>query len=395
MDHGASNSAAAYHMELSAISAAYTTYAATRQDLWRNPNFQQARARLGHASDYARHYVEYLLPMLRHGCPQDPSCDSTVRCVAKPRRFLDLGCAPGGLCEALLHRSVNPADPQWTGVGVTLAAADGGLAMEVADVPNRFEVRYADVTDRELFVRRCVPPSEEGTYDFVNCGIVLDQTVRQKRQSSSSDGATPQVPLVSFGEQLYTQLLVAAAALRRDGKGVVMMALKTDFPSLPEVMPTLRMLIDNVSGGALNVGGGEVRIIPTMYTTTCGKKQFYVVVLGCNATIKLAEGIRGIWNRGTARYLALKRAAIATKRARAEDAAEPNPTATKRLDSVQDLVDAKHGDTAELSTTNGLGARETVSCVYRATATGKDLDTFFSMVSNALGSQASRQGEYR
>lgn len=386
-------SAAAYHEQLSARSPSYLQYATTRQDLWKDPRFHQAQARLGHSSDYAQHYVQYLLPPLAQQFP------STGR---QHLRFLDMGCAPGGLCETLLHRAGN-ATAHWSGVGVTLHENDGGLGMEVAPVQDRFEVRYGDVTHREAFIAECVREGEVGTFDLVNCGIVLDQTVRRKRTMgdtadiSSADGngnASAAPPMISFGEQLYTQLLVAARALRQDGSGVVMMALKTDFPSLPEMMPTLATLIKSSS---------SVRVIPTMYTMTCGKKQFYSVALGVDATVQLAEGIRRIWNLGTARYLVMKRAAIATKRARDEDDTRTaTVTGSKgKLESVQHLVasggnatimtpSVTNTDSAVIVESSGFDACDTVAAVY-ATQTGKDLDIFFGMVSTALQSQARGQ----
>ncbi|CUG87116.1 Hypothetical protein, putative [Bodo saltans] len=410
------SSAAAYHAELTSSSAAYRTYATTRQDLWKDPRFQQAQARLGRSGDYAAHYVQHLLPKLREhfGNNTEPK--------AAPLRFLDMGCAPGGLCETLLHRS---GALQWSGVGVTLHEQDGGLPMDVGAIPDRFDIRYADVTHRDAFVHACVKDDEVGTFDFVNCGIVLDQTVRRKRsggntatqQPSDEDASSASTtPMISFGEQLYTQLLVAARALKSDGSGAVMMALKTDFPSLPEMIPTLATLIQHRSShtkeesndgyspqepsNTLPGSHTSVRVIPTMYTMTCGKKQFYTVVFGAHATAQLAEDVRRIWNLGTARYLAMKRTAIAAKRARDDNTVEGasvSSASKQKLVSVQNLVvstlASSSGDgsvDAVVVESNGYVAHDAVSSVY-ATVTGKDLDAFFGMVSAALQQQASGQ----
>jgi hypothetical protein len=396
-------SAAAYHAELTSSSAAYNTYATTRQDLWKDPRFQQAQARLGRSDDYAAHYVQHLLPKLKNhflSNGHDKGATAVMQC-----RFLDMGCAPGGLCETLLHRS-DSESLRWSGVGVTLHENDGGLPMELAAIPGRFDIRYADVTDRDGFVNTCVGDEDVGTFDFVNCGIVLDQTVRKKRGEQTADQSSSPPPMISFGEQLYTQLLVAARALRRDGHGCVMMALKTDFPSLPEMVPTLATLIKHRSHHTAeetaSISSGSdaaVRVIPTMYTMTCGKKQFYTVVLGAQATVQLAEDIRRIWNLGTVRYLAIKRTAIAAKRSRDEvegDADGKQPERAK-LTSVQHLVVGSNGADVDGSknatvvvASNGYAAHDAVATVY-ATVTGKDLDAFFGMVSLALQQQARGQ----
>lgn len=347
-------SAAAFHKALCSVSSAYERYSTLRKELWADDTFQGPRAVLGQSDDYANHYRKSLLPILVEGL--EPSSHRT---------FLDLGCAPGGLCKFLLQ--LWPEDKgSWTGVGVTLSPDIGGLAMQVED-DARLRICYADVVQHTAFVDACVTATstiggEKAAFDFVNLGIVLDHTVRVKRQRDAEGAASH----VSYGEQLFTQLTAAKNVLRSDGKGVLMLAMKTDFPSLPEVLPSLRRL---------QAASREVRLIPTMYTESTGKKQFYVVAVGCLVTDALCDDLRRIWNLGTQRYLAMKRQAIEAKRT----AGMALGVKGQRLQHLPAVVVEN----------NGYASEETVRDVYTnpegtQTVLGSDLDHFFTLVHSAL-----------
>lgn len=70
------------------------------------------------------------------------------------RRFLDLGCAPGGFAAWVLAENAGAE-----GIGLTLSAEDKGLRMHLdSRLLERFDVRYGDVRDyamgREQFGTR-------------------------------------------------------------------------------------------------------------------------------------------------------------------------------------------------------------------------------------------------
>ena len=59
------------------------------------------------------------------------------------RRFLDLGCAPGGFAAWILEENVHAA-----GVGITLSAEAKGIRMHLdSGLLERFDLRYGDVRD--------------------------------------------------------------------------------------------------------------------------------------------------------------------------------------------------------------------------------------------------------
>merc|ERR1712000_379529 len=87
-------------------------------------------------------------------------------------------------------------------------------------------------------------------------------------------------------------------ALRNDGEGDLMVALRFDFPSLPETIPTIDLFRQHAMKG--------LYVLPTLYTESAGRKQFYLLVRGIVMTEELCLGVKDIWNRGRERYVKLR-----------------------------------------------------------------------------------------
>ena len=246
-----------YHVELMSLSASYGDLDAAKRavrtataDTYTRPTVV-----LGDALAYSNHYSVYFRPI-----------------VADKGRFLDMGCAPGGLCHMLLGVG-------WDGVGVTLSPSSGGLRMEVAK-EGVLTLRYADVMNSDEFVLVATDGLAKGTFDLVNMGIVVDKSVREK-----SEG------VASYSDQIYTQLRVGLSVMKPSG-GTLMMALVWDFTTLPEVFQTL---------DALRAVSTSVRVMPTMYTASHARKQMYVAACGCCMTDSLCQTLRTIWGTGAER----------------------------------------------------------------------------------------------
>lgn len=85
---------------------------------------------------------------------------------ARPKRFMDIGCAPGGLCAYFIR------DLGWSGVGFTLQLERGGLKVRFKDP--HLEVFYCDMS--EMGSVEYINSTVEGKkckFDFINCGVVM------------------------------------------------------------------------------------------------------------------------------------------------------------------------------------------------------------------------------
>ena len=90
--------------------------------------------------------------------------------VSSVRRFLDLGCAPGGFAAYVLEENVDAE-----GVGLTLSPAAGGLRMQLdSTLCERFDVQYADVRDVALAHVRALEVPEAGGQYFVTIAGAFD-----------------------------------------------------------------------------------------------------------------------------------------------------------------------------------------------------------------------------
>lgn len=81
------------------------------------------------------------------------------------KRFIDIGCAPGGLCAYLIR------DLGWSGVGFSLQLERGGLKVRFKD-PN-LSVFHCDMSELESVDLINQEVSGHGKYDFINCGVVM------------------------------------------------------------------------------------------------------------------------------------------------------------------------------------------------------------------------------
>ena len=115
--------------------------------------------RAGKGPSYDKYYSFY--KDLFEGCRKH----ADVFTVA-PKRFIDIGCAPGGLCAYLVR------DLGWSGVGFSLQLERGGLKVRFKD-PS-LKVFHCDMSELESvdLINQEVA-SVSGNYDFVNCGVVM------------------------------------------------------------------------------------------------------------------------------------------------------------------------------------------------------------------------------
>lgn len=141
---------------------------------------------------------------------------------SETKTFVDMGCAPGGVSAYLA------LDLKWSGVGVSLPVAEGGIAMtELLSNEKHFTFLGGSILDAQLvhsirkqFLDNCDAAQRENFagFDFVNGGAVQDHG--QRNHSDCLDGRDgPALPWFYF---LVPQLIAALSLVRRDGKGCVM-----------------------------------------------------------------------------------------------------------------------------------------------------------------------------
>ena len=87
--------------------------------------------------------------------------------IFKPaaKRFMDIGCAPGGLCAYFIK------DLGWSGVGFTLQIERGGLKVRFKD-PN-LQVHPCDMSEMESVQFISDKVLGQPKFDFINCGVVM------------------------------------------------------------------------------------------------------------------------------------------------------------------------------------------------------------------------------
>lgn len=95
---------------------------------------------------------------------------SDIFTAGRPKRFMDIGCAPGGLCAYFIR------DLGWSGVGFTLQLERGGLKVRFKDP--KLSVAHCDMSDMGSveFINSTTTlnsESEAAKFDFVNCGVVM------------------------------------------------------------------------------------------------------------------------------------------------------------------------------------------------------------------------------
>ncbi|KNH08878.1 hypothetical protein XU18_0733 [Perkinsela sp. CCAP 1560/4] len=263
-----------FHDELQLKCPAYKALSDAKLRGWKSETYVRPRVVLATYEKYADNYRVHLLPKL------PPSDGTQLR-----SKFFDMGSAPGGLCQAILEWPCMPdGRNNWYGVAVTLDPAEGGIPMRY--VNESLEVRFANVQSEERFLEDSVHAEDVEAYSFVNMGIVIDYNVRRHLNGS-----------VPFYQQLTTQ--IRATKLLLKPKGSFMMVLNWDYHSLPEVLCTFHILLQHADA---------LHMLPTVYTSTAGRKQFYLLVNGVTLTTELLDDLTTAWRKGFLRHsVALKR----------------------------------------------------------------------------------------
>jgi len=323
-----------FHDAIIRLCPAYKRLSETKLKGWNDSKgYVRPELSLGAHTDYAAHYAKVLLPLLTESHPSGG-------------KFLDLGCAPGGLCTALTTTG-GTTQSLWKGVGVTLDPKEGGLAMQAPLNSSLVEIRYADVNHRDPFLAACVKKGEERTFDFVNLGIVLDGTVKMRSEKN-----------IPYCQQLTTQLHVALKALASGGS--LLIALKLDFPTLPEVIRTFGVFLDVCSA---------MRMVPTMYTATHGRKQFYFLAQGLRLDTSIVDRLQDVWEEGRRRYVAF-----------ATQAKERNMAGGKR----QRLDEERREGTSDEEEVKKRTEADTLVAAVMGGALGMDFGNFCDVIRTAL-----------
>ena len=197
--------------------------------------------------------------------------------AGKAKRFLDLGCAPGGVSAFLA------VDLGWSGIGASLPAARGGIEIAPSLLRSRgFQFVGADITTLMADTATTQGPlGQSCQFDFVNCGAVQDHGQRQAVQHERAGGTNPPLeegdsamdhslqrhhpyalPWFTF---LVPQLQFAFRCIVRSGAGDIMFVFgNAQCGSLPLL---LSMLLPLCSGG--------ISILETMHLT---KGPVYVLL---------------------------------------------------------------------------------------------------------------------
>ena len=87
--------------------------------------------------------------------------------VDSNRRFLDIGCAPGGLSRFLCNSL------GWSGRGVSLDPAEGGLELRFVPREGQFKFTYANVASPDFIPYMQSQGILQSKYDFINLGVVI------------------------------------------------------------------------------------------------------------------------------------------------------------------------------------------------------------------------------
>jgi SAM-dependent methyltransferase len=126
------------------------------------------------------------------------------------RRFLDLGCAPGGFSRWIIKNN-----PSCTGVGFTLPPELGGFKMEF-DSPGQYKYFYQDITDQPQLINYLSNDDERtksgSLFDLCIAGCIFRYP---ETDISSYDSRALWSPDRQFLQ--YSQLLVALTNLQQGG----------------------------------------------------------------------------------------------------------------------------------------------------------------------------------
>ena len=263
----------AFHEELQRVCSAYKALSDAKLRGWNSKTYVRPHVSLASCKEYAENYTKHLIPKLK------VADSGSLR-----SKFYDIGSAPGGLCQAFLEaEAAGDVRNKWFGVALTLDPENGGIEMKYKN--DSLEVRYADVHEGEKFLEIAVKQADENSYDFVNMGIVVDSNVKKYLNKS-----------VQYHEQLITQLRAAQLLLKPGGS--FMMVLNLDYPSLPEVLCAMHTLLKHAK---------SLHMIPTVYSKSAGRKQFYLLVSEITLTHEMVDELSAIWKKGHTRHVASRK----------------------------------------------------------------------------------------
>ena len=164
------------------------------------------------------------------------------------KRFLDLGCAPGGFSKWMMERNRDAE-----GLGITLAPKDHGLGVSTHDWDPSLRTQY-HILQRDLTssIPEIVGMSGEGQLDLVIAGAMYrDENTAQTTSSTPSEGGSPETsspPVPPSLRNLLTlsQLIIILHTLRPGGSLIMVSSLKP-FPITLALLFLLRNLFEDIT----------------------------------------------------------------------------------------------------------------------------------------------------
>ena len=264
---------AAFHDALCSSCPSYKELSDVKLRGWKSKTYVRPHVILAKCHEYAQNYAEHFLPKLE--------IDDAYQ---MRRKFCDMGAAPGGLCQCLLEAKEPTGERnKWYGVALTLDPEQGGIDMRYKH--ESLEVRFANVHNSENFLKTALAPGDEKSFAFVNMGIVVDGNVKRYLDEG-----------IPYYQQLTTQMQATERLLAPNGS--FMIVLNLDYPSLPEVLGVIHTLIKHSK---------SVHIIPTVYTRSAARKQFYLLVNKITLTTEIVQELSNTWKSGYERQMSRRK----------------------------------------------------------------------------------------
>ncbi|KAI8917869.1 hypothetical protein DFJ77DRAFT_458125 [Powellomyces hirtus] len=170
------------------------------------------------------------------GAMEEVDMHSGGKLRGRVKRFLDLGCAPGGFSKWVLEQN-----EMANGMGVTLPPEMDGLPMILEGVledDTRYGCIYRDVTDRPAEIRY-VHPSKSTIHinnaddDTPQCDLVIAGSIYRDHQTANPDRSGPP-PIRARARQLlsFSQILAALRNLQSGGTLVIVSNMKPHLHNL-------------------------------------------------------------------------------------------------------------------------------------------------------------------
>ncbi|KAJ3183285.1 hypothetical protein HDU85_002311 [Gaertneriomyces sp. JEL0708] len=199
-----------------------------------------------------------------HGAMEEVDSSSRGAVSGSVKRFLDLGCAPGGFSRWILEHN-----PNSMGMGVTLPPEMGGIPMVMEGIledSSRYRCEYRDVTESPGSIRWSLQPDTKGQSHPEYCDLVIAGSIYRDHETIDPSRDKPP-PLRKRSRQLlaYSQLLAALQNLEQGGTLVMVCNMKPQLHNV-EMLHLLR-----------NVFGELIPVKPTAVHTI--RSSFYLVGL--------------------------------------------------------------------------------------------------------------------